>query len=249
MKKRIGLFLTAMTFLLAACGNRQAADPFQPLSQATNDPRLESAFEATRSVWQLQHVPTQSNEGLDALAQIEPAPNEQSLPLVSTEESPFSAQPDLTQNEQIQNPQTLNEQIPLQPAQQEVQPVQQEITLYGATADGQTTYQMQNGDSISCLGRRFNIDQDQLLRANGLGSEAEALAGSQIILPSQISQWNVLSGPRNLRSHPTVWDVQQGDTLFSIACAFGAVYPEQIASANGLTLNSALTPGQQISIP
>jgi len=56
-------------------------------------------------------------------------------------------------------------------------------------------------------------------------------------------------GSRVLRSHPTTYSVQTGDTVYSIACLFGDVSPDAIAAANGLAEPFKIASGQVINIP
>ncbi len=107
-------------------------------------------------------------------------------------------------------------------------------------------YTLHQGEYPYCLARRFNIDPDALLNANGLVRGQWVYPGTSLVIPKQ-------AGPfpyqRALRNHPTTYTVRAGDTLYSIACLFGDVWPEAIAQANGLGLNATLTPGQTLRIP
>jgi hypothetical protein len=62
---------------------------------------------------------------------------------------------------------------------------------------------------------------------------------------------NPFPGTRALRSHPDTYTVADPTlTVYGVACAYGDVDPAAIVQANpGLSLNSPLTVGQQISIP
>lgn len=57
-------------------------------------------------------------------------------------------------------------------------------------------------------------------------------------------------GERMQKAHPAIYTVSRaGETIYTIACEFGDVRPEAIAQANGLSLDSILLIGQQLSIP
>ena len=87
------------------------------------------------------------------------------------------------------------------------------------------------------------------MRANNLGPSSQLSIGSVITIPAT-GNWDVASyGTPSRAAHPTTYTVQSGDTLNSVACKFGDVYPEWIAAANGLDANAALTPGAVINIP
>ncbi len=107
-------------------------------------------------------------------------------------------------------------------------------------------YTLHEGEFPYCLARRFNIDPDDLLRANGLVRGQTVYPGKTLIIPEGAKPFPY---QRALRAHPTTYIVQYGDTLYTIACKFGDVWPEDIAAANGLSLNATLTPGQTLQIP
>jgi LysM repeat protein len=111
-----------------------------------------------------------------------------------------------------------------------------------------TTYTMQKGDQPYCIARRLNVDQNELLTVNGLTTQSAGNLPIGYVL--QIPQTgDPFVGSRTLIAHPAQYSVNVGDTLNSIACAFGDVEPYAIAIANNLTLNSPLTVGQNLYIP
>ena len=122
--------------------------------------------------------------------------------------------------------------------------------MYGTT-NGLTTYTLQEGDSLVCLGRRFDISVTQLLAQNGIESPDEKGVGDTVILPRSPKPWNLVDGygRRMLVLHPTTYRIQSGDTLFSIACSYGDVLPEDLAVQNHLVLGEPLTAGNTINIP
>lgn len=111
------------------------------------------------------------------------------------------------------------------------------------------TYTIQRGEYPYCIARRYNLDPGALMRANNLGVNSQLPIGSVITIPAS-GNWDVASfGTRSRAAHPATYTVQSGDTLNSVACKFGDVYPEWIAAANGLDANAVLTPGAVINIP
>jgi len=53
-----------------------------------------------------------------------------------------------------------------------------------------------------------------------------------------------------LRPHPTTYTVSAaGETIYTIACAFGDLDPMLIAQANNISSDSDLLVGQQLNIP
>jgi LysM repeat protein len=56
-------------------------------------------------------------------------------------------------------------------------------------------------------------------------------------------------GNRMLRNHPATYTAQAGETIYAVACAFGDVSPNDIASKNGISVDATLTAGQVLNIP
>lgn len=110
-------------------------------------------------------------------------------------------------------------------------------------------YTLHLGEWPFCLARRFDIDPASLLSANGLSeSQASNLSvGYELVIP--VDDVGTFGANRQLRSHPATYTATGTDTLFSIACAFGDVWPEHIAEANGLDLGDELQSGTTLHIP
>jgi LysM repeat protein len=109
-----------------------------------------------------------------------------------------------------------------------------------------TTYSLQAGEFPFCIARRYNVDPDQLLALSGLVDGVIYSPGTTLTIPQSGS----FPGDRMLQNHPTTYTViSSGETIYGIACKFGDVYPDAIASANGLSAGAVLTAGQQLSIP
>lgn len=107
-------------------------------------------------------------------------------------------------------------------------------------------YVLQSGEFPYCIARRFNVDPEDLLTMSGLTSPDVYLPNQKLIIP----QSGNFPGSPALVAHPTTYTVLSGDeTVYSVACKFGDVYPDAIASANGISVSAKLTAGQQIKIP
>jgi LysM repeat protein len=104
---------------------------------------------------------------------------------------------------------------------------------------------LQEGEFVYCLARRFDVDPAQILSLNGLLESTTIYAGTVLKIPQSGS----FPGARALRNHPTTYTASAGETLYSVACAFGDVDPSAIATANGLSAGATLTAGQTLSIP
>lgn len=108
-----------------------------------------------------------------------------------------------------------------------------------------TSYILQSGEFPYCIARRYDVDPEQLLTLSGLSDGVLYPPGTQL----QIPQSGSFPGSRSLRSHPTTYSASAGETIYAVACAFGDLRPEDIASANGLNINTTLSAGQSLSIP
>ncbi len=108
------------------------------------------------------------------------------------------------------------------------------------------TYTLQAGEFPYCIARRFNVNPDDLLSINGITDGSVFYPGKTLTIP-QTGSW---PGDRSLHSHPDTYTVPSSDTtIYAVACYYGDVFPQDIASANGISLSSALTTGQQLRIP
>lgn len=108
------------------------------------------------------------------------------------------------------------------------------------------TYTLQRGEFPFCIARRFNVDPGELLRINGLSSYSVFHTGMVLRIPQS---GRPFPGNRALQPHPATYTVGGGDTIHTIACAFGDVDPDAIAYVNGLTPPYRLSPGQVLHIP
>lgn len=112
-----------------------------------------------------------------------------------------------------------------------------------------SSYTLQKGEWPYCIARRFNVNPDELLSANGLTrTQSTALMpGLTLTIPQT---GDPFPADRAWHSHPDTYTVGSSDeTLYSVACYYGDVYPESIAQSNGLPLSTILTYGQQLNIP
>ncbi len=91
------------------------------------------------------------------------------------------------------------------------------------------TYALQKGEFPYCIARRFNVDPGELLRINGLTSYSVYNAGMSLRIPQT---GRPFPGKRALMSHPTSYTVRGGETIYTIACAFGDVDPNAILAVN-----------------
>ncbi|HEY58758.1 MAG TPA: LysM peptidoglycan-binding domain-containing protein [Anaerolineae bacterium] len=109
-----------------------------------------------------------------------------------------------------------------------------------------SSYTLHKGEYPYCLARRFNIDPNTLLAVNGLSRGQVVYPGTVLTIPQNAPPF---PGNRAWHPHPDTYTVRVGDTIYSIACYYGDVSPEAIAAANGISVNTPLTPGQTLHIP
>ena len=109
-----------------------------------------------------------------------------------------------------------------------------------------SSYTVQKGEFVYCLGRRFDINPNDILSYNGLPPGASLYPGQIIQLPHDSPPFPL---QRSLRPHPVNYIVQPFDTLYIIACQFGDVFPEDITDENDMALSAVLIPGQVLYIP
>jgi hypothetical protein len=106
---------------------------------------------------------------------------------------------------------------------------------------------MQPGEFLYCLARRFNVDPDEMLQINGLNDFATIYAGIVLKIPQSGKPF---PGERTLRPHPVKYTVTSSDeTIYSVACVYPDVFPENIALVNALPIDSTLSAGQVLQIP
>lgn len=110
-----------------------------------------------------------------------------------------------------------------------------------------STYTLQNGEYPYCIARRFNVDPDELLTANGLVDSQTVYAGKVLTIPQT---GNPFPGNRMWHTHPDTYTVDfSSETIHSIACYYGDIDPALIAQANGISVGASLTAGQKLTIP
>lgn len=108
------------------------------------------------------------------------------------------------------------------------------------------SHTLRRGEFPYCIARRYNIDPDDLLRANGLWRGMIYRGGLELKIPASADPF---PATRALRAHPASYTVQTGDNIYIVACYYGDVDPLAIAAANGLAAPYTLTPGAVLSIP
>ena len=121
-------------------------------------------------------------------------------------------------------------------------------TVFAPTPSSRpATYTLQQGEFVFCIARRYDLNPDDILSLNGIFDSQTIYPGLTLRIP----QTGSFPGDRSLLTHPASYTVT-GDndtTLNGVACQFGDVFPEAIASANNLPLSTTLNIGQVVSVP
>lgn len=120
------------------------------------------------------------------------------------------------------------------------------VVVPTATPGHPATYTLQKGEFPFCIARRYNLSIASLLSLNGLTVDSKPAVGTVLKLPADTT-WN--TGSRSLIAHPATYTVKDGDTIYTIACAYGDADPNAIIVANNLTSPYTLTAGQTLQIP
>jgi len=110
-----------------------------------------------------------------------------------------------------------------------------------------TEWTLHKGEFPYCIARRFDVDPEALLSLNGLASGNIFYANRTLKIP----QTGSFPGTRALRAHTPTYKVgSSSETVYSIACFFGDVRPEDIVRLNSLaSADVVLTSGQELTIP
>ena len=222
--------LILIALALAACERSASTPPPEeggvafPTLEGTQDPIEELNTFGTQTAV-AQSGESQPDEGEES----QPEEGEESQPDEGGESQPEeqpTAEPEATQE-----PEEESDDEPDKPKDY---PVPNQWTL-------------RKGEFPYCLARRFNIAPNAILSANGLSSSSVTYAGQTLRIPKDAGSFN--AGNRTLKAHPTNYTVQSGDTVYSIACQFGDVFPQAIEDVNGLSGAYTIQVGQVLKIP
>jgi len=115
--------------------------------------------------------------------------------------------------------------------------------LLGAavTAAAPELITVQSGDTLSHIAARHGISVAELQRINELGSSTMIYAGQQL-------EVGAASGSTSAGSSSGDHTIASGETLSGIASRYG-VSQDDLAAANGLTVDSIIYAGQSLDVP
>ncbi len=234
-QRRIFLLALAVFLMVALACTRSASGPMPQVSEAGQPAGL-----PTQVVLQQEGQPAGP-----AVAQATPTP-------IAPPPTPAPPTPTPVPPQPTPVPQ---QPTPLPPQPTPIPPTATPVPPTAPPAAGEHTvpseYVLRAGEFPYCIARRFNIHPDDLLAANGISPwQYYFPPGTRLRIPQNARPFTDFA-PRALQPHPTTYTVHgSNETLYSIACKFGDVWPEDIAAANGLPLNDAPLPvGTVLHIP
>lgn len=102
-----------------------------------------------------------------------------------------------------------------------------------------TVHTVSFGDTLFSIAQAYGVTMEAIAAANGLTSPYLIYVGQELVIP-EAGEVTPVAGQ--------AYVVQYGDTLFSIAQAYGTSV-EALAEANGLTYPYIIYVGQQLVIP
>lgn len=101
-----------------------------------------------------------------------------------------------------------------------------------------------DGDTVSGIAERYGVATADILALNGLGWSSLIFPGQRLALPGGTAAPAPVPVAAELPRHTVV----AGDTMSGIAAAYGVAL-DQMLSANGLSRQSLIFPGQSIVLP
>ena len=117
------------------------------------------------------------------------------------------------------------------------------------TIERPQTYTLKAGEWPICIARRYDLDLTSFFKLNGLTMDSKPAAGVTLKIPATGTWNNASYGNRTYKPHPVKHTVVAGQTIYSIACQYGDVAPEQILSSNGLQNAGDVKAGMTLNIP
>ncbi|MBC7329877.1 LysM peptidoglycan-binding domain-containing protein [bacterium] len=117
----------------------------------------------------------------------------------------------------------------------------------------EVVYEVKEGDSLWSISRKFGVSIEEIAKFNNIKIEKTLQIGEKLRIPQKEgSNTNAITtnGEQKVKSlaGTGVYEIKEGDSLWTIGKKFG-VSPEEIARANGISLNKTLKIGEKLIIP
>ncbi len=109
-------------------------------------------------------------------------------------------------------------------------------------------HRVRAGEGFVVIARRYRISPVTLAKANGLTLTSVLVPGQRLRVPGRSAPAPSAPAARTGPAPTLVHTVQPGEGFISIARRYG-VRPAVLASANGLSLASVISPGQRLRVP
>jgi murein DD-endopeptidase MepM/ murein hydrolase activator NlpD len=107
---------------------------------------------------------------------------------------------------------------------------------------------LEKGETLYSVARAYGLKPEALAKANSIDDPARLRAGTRLLIPGAEAK----DAPSDAQDSPpasaTTYRVVKGDTLFSIAKAYGVGLPA-LRAANKLGPSSVIKPGDTLAIP
>ena len=104
-------------------------------------------------------------------------------------------------------------------------------------------YTIQSGDTLSEIAQRYNTTVNELVRLNNIQNPNMIYANETLLIPTKNNSISTGSDDKN----NTIYIVQRGDTLYSIAKRFNTTV-QNIVNNNGISNPNLIYPGQRLII-
>jgi LysM repeat protein len=116
----------------------------------------------------------------------------------------------------------------------------------------QVIHIVQSGESIWKISIKYRIDEQDILKANGLSEASIIYPGQKLIIPQSNEQQLKPNVPSADNTQPYITyiehTVQAGDTPWNLSIKYGIPYTE-MKEVNNFTGKTMLTIGQKVTIP
>jgi len=109
--------------------------------------------------------------------------------------------------------------------------------------DDYIKYTIQRGDTLSEIAQRYNTTVNELVRLNNIQNPNMIYANETLLIPTKNNSISTGSDDKN----NTIYIVQRGDTLYSIAKRFNTTV-QNIVNNNGISNPNLIYPGQRLII-
>jgi LysM repeat protein len=160
-------------------------------------------------------------------------------------------QPESTDSEQSQQPDSAPEPTPEPEPSPEPEPTP-EAEVEPETETGSVEYRVKSGDYLSQIASRFGVSSADIAKASNLSNPNLIFVGQVLVIPNQEVEVGQTSEPSVTTEEQSeqveTYRIKAGDTLFRIAARFGVSYRD-IVERNNIANPNLIRVGQVITIP